>query len=336
MPCCQEGRVNQLNRNSVIYVADHLGLVGAAIVRNLLAKGYTNLLLRTHAELDLTSQAATSAFFVQKKPDYVCLAAAGVGGIHANNDYLAEFIRDNLAIQTNIIHPAYENQIKRLLFLGSSCIYPKLAPQPMKEKYLLTGPLEPTNCPYALAKITGIEMCWSYNHQHGTRYLAAMLNNLYRSGDNSQPASSHAIAALIRKFHEAKVSGAEVVVVSGTGTPRQEFRYTEDMPDACVYMMNLANDKCCVRLGSDESTSGKLESPLLINNGVGSDMTPKHLAETMQDVVGCKGQLIFYATKPDCTPQDLMDVSRLHAQDRIAPATVRRGLAQDSGDLYCH
>ena len=232
-----------MDKTAKIYIAGHRGLVGSAIVRNLKAKGYTNLLLRTHAELDLTNQAATAAFFAQQKPDYVFLAAARVGGIVANNSFPAEFIRDNLAIQTNIIHATYVNQVQRLMFLGSSCIYPKMAPQPMKEEYLLTGPLEPTNRAYALAKIAGVEMCWSYNRQYGTSYLAAMPTNLYGPGDNYHPENSHVIPALIRKFHEAKVSGAKEVVVWGTGTPRREFMYSEDMADACVHLMNLADDR---------------------------------------------------------------------------------------------
>ena len=217
-----------MKKNAKIYIAGHRGLVGSAIVRNLQTKGYTNLLMRAHAELDLTKQAATDAFFAAEKPDYVFLAAAKVGGIHANNEYPAEFIRDNLAIQSNIIHAAWQNNATRLMFLGSSCIYPKLAPQPMKEEYLLTGPLEPTNRPYALAKIAGIEMCWSYNRQYGTHYLAVMPTNLYGPGDNYHPENSHVIPALIRKFHEAKQAKAPSVSVWGTGTPRREFMYSED------------------------------------------------------------------------------------------------------------
>ncbi len=245
-----------------IYVAGHRGLVGSAIVRNLNSRGYNNLLQRTHAELDLTDQQAASAFFAQERPDYVFLAAARVGGIHANNVYPAEFIRDNLAIQTNVIHAAYLNNVKRLMFLGSSCIYPKLAPQPMKEEYLLTGPLEPTNRPYALAKIAGIEMCWSYNRQYGTQYLAAMPTNLYGPGDNYHPENSHVIPALIRKFHEAKLRGDKTVTVWGTGAPRREFMYSQDMADACVHLMNLPDAPYQGLLGSDESRSGRFEPPV--------------------------------------------------------------------------
>ncbi|MCA1925302.1 MAG: GDP-L-fucose synthase, partial [Thiobacillus sp.] len=222
-----------------IYIAGHRGLVGSALMRNLRDKGYTNFLTRTHAELDLTSQPAVEEFFAAEKPDYVFLAAARVGGIHANNTYPAEFIRDNLAIQINIIHAAYKTGVKRLLFLGSSCIYPKLAPQPMQEEHLLTSELEPTNRPYALAKIAGIEMCWAYNRQYGTQYLAVMPTNLYGPGDNYHPENSHVIPALIRRFHEAKLANAPSVTVWGTGTPKREFLYSEDMADACVYLMNL-------------------------------------------------------------------------------------------------
>jgi len=315
-----------MDHHAKIYIAGHRGLVGSAIVRNLQAKGYSNLLLRTHAELDLTNQAATNAFFAQEKPDYVFLAAAKVGGIHANNEYPAEFIRDNLAIQTNIIHAAYVNQVKRLLFLGSSCIYPKLAPQPMKEEYLLTGPLEPTNRPYALAKIAGIEMCWSYNRQYGTQYLAAMPTNLYGPGDNYHPENSHVIPALIRKFHEAKVRGDKTVTVWGTGTPRREFLYNEDMADACVYLMNLPEDKYIGLLGSDESKTGRFEPPL-INIGVGEDMTIRELAETVGRVTGYAGELVFDSSKPDGTMRKLMDISRLRKYGWIPATDLWSGLA---------
>jgi len=301
-----------MDKNAKIYVAGHRGLVGSAIVRNLQANGFANLLTRTHAELDLTSQSATEAFFAAEKPDYVFLAAARVGGILANNIYPAEFIRDNLAIQTNIIHAAYENNVKRLMFLGSSCIYPKLAPQPMKEECLLTGPLEPTNRPYALAKIAGIEMCWSYNRQYGTKYLAVMPTNLYGPGDNYDLNNSHVIPALIRKFHEAKQNGEKEVVVWGTGTPRREFLYSEDMADACVFLMNLADEKYDSLLGSDEVKSGKFEPPL-VNIGVGDDVTIKDLALTVKQVVGYSGEVVFDTTKPDGTPRKLMDVERLAA-----------------------
>jgi GDP-L-fucose synthase len=232
-----------MDKNARIYIAGHRGLVGSAIVRNLEAKGYTNLIKRTHAELDLTDAAATDAFFAAEKPEYVFLAAAKVGGIVANNSYPAEFIRDNLVIQANVIHSAYKHGVTRLMFLGSSCIYPKMAPQPMREDCLLTGPLEPTNRPYALAKIAGIEMCWSYNRQYGTQYLAVMPTNLYGPGDNYHPENSHVIPALLRKFHEAKQRGDNTVTIWGTGTPRREFLYSDDMADACVFLINLPDEK---------------------------------------------------------------------------------------------
>jgi GDP-L-fucose synthase len=293
-----------------IYIAGYRGLVGSALMRNLSAKGYTNLLTRTHAELDLTNQAAVEAFFAQEKPDYVFLAAAKVGGIHANNAYPAEFIRDNLAIQTNIIHAAYKNNVKRLLFLGSSCIYPKHCPQPMKEEYLLTGPLEATNRPYAIAKIAGIEMCWSNNRQYGTQYLAVMPTNLYGPGDNYHPENSHVIPALIRKFHEAKVNNSPTVTVWGTGTPRREFLYSDDMADACVYLMNLPDETFRTMLGSDEARTGVFTPPL-VNIGVGEDITIAQLAELVASATSYKGEIVFDQTKPDGTPRKLMDVSKL-------------------------
>jgi len=321
-----------MDKNAKIYIAGHRGLVGSAVVRNLYAAGYTNLLLRTHAEVDLTNQGATAAFLEQEIPDYVFLAAAKVGGILANNEYPAEFIRDNLAIQANVIHSAYLNKVKRLLFLGSSCIYPKMAPQPMKEEYLLTGPLEPTNRPYALAKIAGIEMCWSYNRQYGTQYLAAMPTNLYGPGDNYHLENSHVIPALIRKFHEAKQANAKEVVVWGTGTPRREFMYSEDMADACVYLMNLDDDKYQRLLGSDESKTGKFEPPL-INIGVGTDITIRDLAETVKQVVDYTGDITFDTSKPDGTMRKLMDVNRLSSMGWRAPTATSIGLAEAYKDF---
>ena len=316
-----------MDKNAKIYVAGHRGLVGSAIVRNLQAAGYTNLVLRTRAELDLTNQAATATFFDTEKPEYVFLAAAKVGGILANNNFPADFIRDNLLIQSNVIHAAYVNKVARLLFLGSSCIYPKLAPQPMKEEHLLTGPLEPTNRPYALAKIAGVEMCWSYNRQYGTKYLAAMPTNLYGPGDNYHPDNSHVIPALIRKFHEAKLAGAKEVVVWGTGTPKREFLYSEDMADACVHVMNLPDDQYQSLLGSDESKTGKFEPPL-INLGVGDDVTIRDLALTVQAVVGFEGGIVFDSTKPDGTPRKLMDIGVLQSIGWHAKTSLRTGLAQ--------
>lgn len=315
-----------MQANSKIYVAGHRGLVGNAIVRNLQAKGFTNIVMRTHAELDLTNQQAVFDFFAQEKPDYVFLAAAKVGGIHANNTYPAEFIYDNLAIQNNIIHSAYKNNVKRLMFLGSSCIYPKQAPQPMPENCLLTGPLESTNRPYALAKIAGIEMCWSYNRQYGTKYLAVMPTNLYGPGDNYHPENSHVIPALILKFHEAKVNNASEVVVWGTGTPKREFLYNEDMADACVYLMNLPDAQYQSLLGSDEFATGKFEPPL-VNIGYGSDITIKELAETVGKVIGYTGNIVFDTTKPDGTMRKLMDVSLLTKMGWKASTVLPKGLA---------
>ena len=285
-------------------------------MRTLRAKGYSNFLTRTHAELDLTDQAAVAAFFAAEKPDYVFLAAAKVGGIHA------EFIRDNLAIQTNIIHAAYKNDVKRMLFLGSSCIYPKLAPQPMKEADLLTGPLEPTNRPYALAKIAGIEMCWSYNRQYKTQYLAVMPTNLYGPGDNYHPENSHVIPALIRKFHEARQTGSPTVTVWGTGAPKREFMYSEDMADACVYLMALPDEQFTLLLGQDRNDG----LPPLVNIGVGEDLTIRELAETVKQVTGYAGTIVFDSSKPDGTPRKLMDVTRLNQMGWKHSTSLSRGL----------
>ncbi|MDP3873730.1 MAG: GDP-L-fucose synthase [Methyloversatilis sp.] len=314
-----------MDKNARIYIAGHRGLVGSAIVRNLEAKGYTNLVTRTHAELDLTDAAATDAFFATEKPEYVFLAAAKVGGIVANNSYPAEFIRDNLVIQTNVIHSAWKHGVTRLMFLGSSCIYPKLAPQPMREDCLLTGPLEPTNRPYALAKIAGIEMCWSYNRQYGTQYLAVMPTNLYGPGDNYHPENSHVIPALLRKFHEAKQRSDTTVTIWGTGTPRREFLYSDDMADACVFLINLPDDKYQSLLGSDEYVSGRFEPPL-VNVGVGEDVTIKELAELVGKVVGFAGDLVFDTTKPDGTPRKLMDVTRINSMGWKASTSLEKGL----------
>ena len=323
-----------MNLESCIYVAGHRGLVGSAIVRNLEGKGYANILKRTHAELDLTDAAAADAFFAEHRPEYVFLAAAKVGGIVANNSYPAEFIRDNLAIQTNVIHSAWKHGVTRLMFLGSSCIYPKMAPQPMREDCLLTGPLEPTNRPYALAKIAGIEMCWSYNRQYGTKYLAVMPTNLYGPGDNYHPENSHVIPALLRKFHEAKQRGDSTVTIWGTGTPRREFLYSDDMADACVFLMNLDDDKYTSLLGSDESKTGRFEPPL-VNVGVGEDVSIKELAELVGKVVGFEGELVFDTTKPDGTPRKLMDVSRLNSLCWASATFLKDGLAMAYTD-YLH
>jgi len=321
-----------MDKNDKIYVAGHRGLVGGAITRNLQARGYHNLLVRTHAELDLCDQQATESFFAQHKPDHVFLAAARVGGILANNDFPAEFIRDNLAVQTNVIHAAYRSDVQRLLFLGSSCIYPKRCPQPMQEDYLLSGPLEPTNRPYALAKIAGIEMCWSYNRQYGTRYLAAMPTNLYGPGDNYHPQNSHVIPALLRKFHQAKQAKATEVVVWGTGTPRREFMYSEDMADACVHLMNLPQAQYQLLLGSDELKTGRFEPPI-VNIGVGADVTIRELAQTVQDVVGFDGAIVFDSSKPDGTPRKLMHTGRLNAQGWSARTPLSNGIAKAYDDF---
>jgi GDP-L-fucose synthase len=310
-----------------IYVAGHRGLVGSALVRRLRKDGHDSLLLRTHAELDLTDEHATRRFFESERPDYVFLAAAKVGGIVANNAYPADFIRENLAIQTHVIHSAFLTGVKRLLFLGSSCIYPKLAPQPMREDCLLTGPLEPTNRAYALAKIAGIEMCWSYNRQHGTRYLAVMPTNLYGPGDNYDLQSSHVIPALLRKFHQAKERGEPTVTVWGTGTVRREFLYSEDMADACVFLMNLPDEGYQRLLGSDESVTGRFEPPL-VNVGVGDDLTIAELAALVKEVVGFDGEIVYDRSKPDGTPRKLMDVNLLASVGWTARTPLRDGLAK--------
>jgi GDP-L-fucose synthase len=299
-----------MKKTSKIYVAGHRGLVGSALMRQLATQGYSNIATRTHAELDLTHQQAVADFFAQEKPEYVILAAAKVGGIYANNTYPAEFIHENLAIQTNVIHQSYINQVKRLLFLGSSCIYPKNCPQPIKEEYLLTGELEPTNRPYALAKIAGIEMCWSYNRQYGTQYVAVMPTNLYGPGDNHHLENSHVIPALIRKFHEAKIKNEPTVTVWGTGTPRREFLYSDDMAEACVYVMNLPEDIFKPLLAGDRNDG----LPPLLNLGSGADLSIAELAGLVRDVIGFKGNITFDTTKPDGATQKLMDTKRLNQQ----------------------
>lgn len=314
-----------MNKDSKIHVAGHRGLVGSALVRRLKAKGYHNLVLRTHAELDLLDQAAVQQFFASEKPEYVLLAAAKVGGIHANNTYPAEFIHDNLVIQSNVIHSAWQNKVRGLLFLGSSCIYPKHAPQPMKEECLLTGPLEPTNRPYALAKIAGIEMCWAYNRQYGTRYMAAMPTNLYGPNDNYDLNNSHVLPALIRKMHEARQRGDNEVVVWGTGTPRREFLYSEDMADACIYLLEQADDKLASLFNNDE--------PPLVNIGCGEDLTIRELAELVAGVVGFKGSLAFDTSKPDGTMRKVMDVSRINALGWQRKMLLKDGIALSYRDM---
>jgi GDP-L-fucose synthase len=294
-----------MKKDGKIYVAGHLGLAGSALVRSLQRHGFSNFLFRSINELDLQNQAAANAFFAAERPDYVFLAAAKVGGIQANNTYPADFIRDNLQIQTNVIDAAWRNGVKRLLFLGSSCIYPRDCPQPIREEYLLTGPLEPTNRAYALAKIAGIEMCWSYNRQYGTRYLAAMPTNMYGPGDNYNLETSHVLPALIRKVYEAKCAERDEVVVWGSGKPLREFMYSDDFADACVYLMTLDDQSYGTLLSVDH--------PPLINVGYGSDVTIRELAETVCRVLGFAGKLVFDASKPDGTPRKLMDSSRLRA-----------------------
>jgi GDP-L-fucose synthase len=309
-----------------IYIAGHTGLVGSALCRALRAHGCRNIVTRTHAECDLTDATATRALFQETRPRYAFLAAAKVGGIHANNTYPADFIRDNLAIQTNVIDQAWRAGVERLLFLGSSCIYPKEAPQPLKETYLLTGPLEATNRAYALAKIAGVEMCWSYNRQHGTSFLGVMPSNLYGPGDNFHPENSHVVAALIRRFHEAKVSGAPSVSVWGTGTPRRELLYSEDMAEACIFLMNLDRPTFASLLGSDEAATGTFAPPL-VNIGIGVDVTIRELALLIRGAVGYEGELAFDPSKLDGTPQKLMDVTRLAALGWRASTELPAGLA---------
>ncbi|MDY0384753.1 GDP-L-fucose synthase [Trichlorobacter sp.] len=290
---------------SRIFVAGAGGLVGSALVRNLQAHGFTNLLTPARSGLDLTDQQAVASFFLQHKPDYVFLAAAKVGGIHANNSYPAEFIYSNLAIQTNVIHQAYLQGVKRLLFLGSSCIYPKLAPQPMKEEYLLSGPLESTNEPYAIAKIAGIKLCEAYNRQYGTQFIAVMPTNLYGPGDNFHPENSHVLPGLIRRFHEAQQSNAPEVVIWGSGTPRRELLYVDDMAAGCLHLMQLPANQIKSELLS-------YPKPCFVNLGTGEDVTIRELAETVQRVVGYTGRLVFDTSKPDGTPRKLQDVTRMH------------------------
>jgi GDP-L-fucose synthase len=294
--------------NAKIYVAGHRGLVGSAIVRKLEEKGYSNLVYRTSKQLDLTDKEQVCAFFEQEKPEYVFLAAAKVGGIVANNAYPADFIRDNLLIQTNVIDTAYRTGVKKLLFLGSTCIYPKFAPQPMNEDALLTGILEPTNEPYAIAKIAGIKMCESYNRQYGTNYISVMPTNLYGPNDNFDLETSHVLPALIRKFHEAKIANAPVVEVWGTGNPRREFLYSDDLADAVIYLMN------------------NYEGNQFINIGVGKDISIKELAEKIKEIVGFKGDIVFNPSKPDGTPRKLVDVTKLNELGWQASISLDEGL----------
>lgn len=297
-----------MERNSKIYIAGHKGMVGSAIARKLQKEGYHNLVLRTSKQLDLRDQSAVSVFFEEEKPEFVFLAAAKVGGIIANNTYRAEFLYDNLMIQSNIIHQSCLHRVKKLMFLGSSCIYPKMAPQPLKEEYLLTGLLEPTNEPYAIAKIAGIKMCDAYRDQYGCNFVSVMPTNLYGPNDNYDLNTSHVLPALLRKIHEAKENGDNAVTVWGTGTPRREFLHVDDLADACFFLMQNYNE------------------PGLINIGVGYDLSIAELAELIKGVVGFKGTIEYDTTKPDGTPRKLMDVSKLNALGWKAKTAITEGI----------
>jgi len=298
-----------VEKNAKIYVAGHRGMVGSAIVRKLEKEGFSNIITRGSKELDLRNQQAVADFFADEKPDYVFLAAAKVGGIIANNTYRGEFLYDNLMIQNNIIHNSYLNGVKKLMFLGSSCIYPKMAPQPLKEEYLLTGPLEPTNEPYAIAKIAGIKMCDAYRDQYGCNFVSVMPTNLYGYNDNYHPENSHVLPALIRKFHEAKVDGKDKVTIWGTGSPMREFLFADDLAEACFYLMENYNE------------------PGLVNIGTGEDVTIKDLALTVKEVVGFDGELEFDTSKPDGTPRKLMDVNKLHSFGWKHKVELKEGIA---------
>ena len=297
-----------MNRDAKIYIAGHRGMVGSALERRLRAGGYTDLVTRTHAELDLLDQRAVTAFLAEQRPEYLFIAAAKVGGIQANNLYRADFIYQNLMIEANLVHGAHLAGVQRLMLLGSSCIYPRDCPQPIREEYLLTGPLEPTNEPYAIAKIAGIKLCESYNRQHGRRYVSAMPTNLYGPNDNYDLATSHVLPALLRKAYEAKARGDAEYVVWGSGTPRREFLYVDDLADACVHLMER-----------DDPAE-------LINVGTGEDVTIRELAETVMQVVGFEGRIVFDASKPDGTPRKLLDVSRLAALGWRARTALRDGI----------
>jgi GDP-L-fucose synthase len=303
-------------KEAKIYVAGHRGMVGSALVRRLTQEGFTNLVTRTSSELDLRSQQAVADFFAQEKPDYVILAAAKVGGIQANNIYRAEFLYDNLMIESNVIHQAYLNKVQKLLFLGSSCIYPKLAPQPLKEDALLTGELESTNEPYAIAKIAGIKLCDAYRSQYGCNYISAMPTNLYGPHDNYDLKNSHVLPALLRKFHEAKEAGAPEVEVWGTGTPRREFLHVDDLADACYWLLENYNE------------------PGLVNIGTGTDLSIRELAEMVQRIVGYQGTIRFNSDYPDGTPRKLMDVSKLAEYGWIAKVPLEEGVQAVYADTF--
>jgi GDP-L-fucose synthase len=316
-----------LEADARIFVAGHRGLVGSALIRRLTADGYHNILTKSHAELDLTNQAAVRHFLQESRPDYILLAAAKVGGILANNRYPAAFIAENLAIQNNVIHEAWRCGVKRLLFLGSSCIYPRECPQPIKEAYLLTGPLEPTNRAYAIAKIAGIEMCSAYNREYGTQYVCAMPTNLYGPGDNYDLANSHVLPALIRKTHEAKHSHASEIVVWGTGQPRREFLHSDDAADACVFLMNLDDQRLRTLINAERG------EPPLINIGCGKDQTILELAQLIKDVVGFDGRFRCDSSKPDGTMQKLLDVTLLDALGWRPKISLRQGIERTYADF---
>ncbi|RQP15733.1 MAG: GDP-L-fucose synthase [Parapedobacter sp.] len=307
-----------MEKDASIYIAGHRGMVGSAIKRHLENIGYTNLLLRTSTELDLRDQQAVTDFFTSEQPEYVFLAAAKVGGIIANNTYRADFIYDNLIMETHVIHAAHIFGVKKLLFLGSSCIYPKMAPQPLKETYLLTGPLEPTNEPYAIAKIAGIKLCEAYRDQYGKDFISVMPTNLYGIGDNYHPENSHVLPALIRRFHEAKETNQPSVTIWGSGTPKREFLYADDLAAACVYLMNHYSER------------------ELINVGTGEDLSIKELAELVKDVVGYNGKLAFDTSKPDGTPRKLMDVSKLHNLGWKHSTSLEEGISKAYQDFLRH
>lgn len=307
-----------MEKNSKIYIAGHRGMVGSAIYRKLQKEGYNNIITRSSAELDLRVQSDVEAFFWQEKPEYVFLAAAKVGGIVANNTYRADFLYENLQIQNNIIHSSYLNGVKKLMFLGSSCIYPKLAPQPLKEDYLLTGPLEPTNEPYAIAKIAGIKMCDAYRSQYGCNYISVMPTNLYGYNDNYHPQNSHVLPALIRRFHEAKINNAPEVTIWGTGTPKREFLFADDLAEACYYLMQNYNEEG------------------LVNIGTGEDIAIKDLALLIKDIIGYQGEINFDTSKPDGTPRKLMDVSKLHSKGWHHKIELRDGIKLAYEDFLKH
>ncbi|WKN32995.1 GDP-L-fucose synthase [Porifericola rhodea] len=298
-----------MEKDAKIYIAGHRGMVGSAILRNLQSKGFSNFVLRTSSELDLKDQGQVAQFFAEEKPDYVFLAAAKVGGIHANNTYRGQFLYENLMIQNNVIHQSYENGVKKLQFLGSSCIYPKMATQPLREDYLLTGELEPTNEPYAIAKIAGIKMCEAYRSQYGCDYISVMPTNLYGPNDNYDLNNSHVLPALIRKFHEAKENNAESVEIWGTGSPKREFLHVDDLAEACVYLMDNYSE------------------PELVNIGTGEDIAIKDLALLIKEIVGFEGELRFDTSKPDGTPRKLMDVGKLHSYGWKHKIELREGIS---------